>query len=323
MSLSIEQTSHRKGRHHWSWSLRLTGPAEEMAAVQSVVYTLHPTFSPPVHRVDDPESGFRLKGSGWGEFMVHVKVLHRDGTETPMEHWLELEDAGSDGLEGNLEGEGVFTFSKDSLGGGSSGPEIASAPSPAPAAARAVPQPAQARPSAPEHRAEPEPASAGEPGEAAEAAVEGAVEAPPPGPRRTVYLSAGLADRPAASRVRDALASADIDVRAGDQLSPRGDSIEAMIREQLEKSDAAIFLLSSRSSPWARQEAALASAMGMPLAVVQADPSSPIPGELGTLAAMTAQLPPTADDPQVMRPLTAWASALTIRNKRPGGIPGT
>lgn len=91
MSYSIAQRAERQGRSHWSWSLELAGSAEELDRVEWVEYTLHPTFSPPVHRVTDRASNFRLDGSGWGEFMVHVAIRERGGETIALQHWLELD----------------------------------------------------------------------------------------------------------------------------------------------------------------------------------------------------------------------------------------
>lgn len=121
MSYSIAQRAERQGRSHWRWSLELAGSEDELDRVEWVEYTLHPTFSPPVHRVTDRASSFRLDGSGWGEFMVHVAIRERGGQTVALQHWLELDS--------NARPRG---FAASSVGT----PHPPSPPSPAPAAGK-------------------------------------------------------------------------------------------------------------------------------------------------------------------------------------------
>jgi transcription initiation factor IIF auxiliary subunit len=58
--------------------------------ITSVEYTLHPSFANPVRSVTDRSSKFRLKTAGWGTFTVYPKAIHQDGSQTLLEHELEL-----------------------------------------------------------------------------------------------------------------------------------------------------------------------------------------------------------------------------------------
>ena len=90
MALTIEQDFNYKGDDYWRWSIWLGGPDEEVAAVDHVVYTLHPTFPNPVRTVTDRSSRFRLDTAGWGTFLIYAKVVGRDKQEQHLQHQLEL-----------------------------------------------------------------------------------------------------------------------------------------------------------------------------------------------------------------------------------------
>lgn len=92
MSLSMAQRSRPRGHGYWEWAVWIEGPVEDLESVRSVEYTLHPTFSPPVHTVTDRATHFRLSAAGWGEFLIHARVLHHDGRIESMRHWLEFAD---------------------------------------------------------------------------------------------------------------------------------------------------------------------------------------------------------------------------------------
>ena len=74
----------------WKWWIWIEGPDDELDQIDHVVYTLHPTFPNPVRTVSDRASKFRLKAVGWGTFLIHAKVIDRDGKETRLKHDLVL-----------------------------------------------------------------------------------------------------------------------------------------------------------------------------------------------------------------------------------------
>jgi hypothetical protein len=278
MSLSVAQRAELKTRGHWSWSIELAGPAEELDQVEWVEYTLHPTFSPPVHRVEDRASSFRLDGSGWGEFMVHIAIRRRDGTTETVQHWLELD-------------------------GQSPRPAVpAAAPSPGAApreAPRRVGLTGTAPPAAPVLKSAP-----------GESTGEG----------RMVYISAGLADRYAAAKLTKVLRGADVEVWTGGEVATPEDSPDAMIQRALQSVDGAIFVISERESPWVRHELSAARALQLPVAIVKAGTTRPVPSELVSVASMTADVPDRDIPDDDMRPVAAWAAGLPIRNRRPGSV---
>jgi hypothetical protein len=99
MPIRIAQSSKPAGKDHWRWSVWLEGTDGELDGVDFVVYTLHPTFSDPVRRVEDRASAFRLDSSGWGEFAIHAAVHHRGGRVEKLEHWLTLSSDVGEWLE--------------------------------------------------------------------------------------------------------------------------------------------------------------------------------------------------------------------------------
>ena len=59
--------------------------------MEYVEYILHPSFSPPIHKISNRGTNFRLKMSGWGEFNIQKKVYLETGEVIRLEHWLELD----------------------------------------------------------------------------------------------------------------------------------------------------------------------------------------------------------------------------------------
>lgn len=92
MTLAIAQSSQMVQEGWWDWSIWLSGDDDEIDAVESVVYHLHPTFPNPERTVTDQTSRFRLQARGWGEFMIRATVSLRDGTTADLSQWLDLSE---------------------------------------------------------------------------------------------------------------------------------------------------------------------------------------------------------------------------------------
>jgi hypothetical protein len=92
VTLRVEQSCHHEGDGWWRWAVWLTG--DELAEVELVEYTLHPTFPDPHAVVQHRDSGFRIERTGWGEFRIYLKAHLRDGSIREFAHWLELGDEG-------------------------------------------------------------------------------------------------------------------------------------------------------------------------------------------------------------------------------------
>jgi transcription initiation factor IIF auxiliary subunit len=91
MALRIAQDFRYRGEDYWDWWIWIEGSSEELDRIDRVVYILHPTFPSPVREVKDRASNFRLKTAGWGVFLIRATVKHKDGTETALKHFLQLE----------------------------------------------------------------------------------------------------------------------------------------------------------------------------------------------------------------------------------------
>lgn len=89
-NIKVAQSSEYLGNDSWRWSVWMEGPGEDLDTIEAVVYTLHPTFSPPVITVSTRSNKFRLDTQGWGTFTIYVTVKFKDGTIMELEHELEL-----------------------------------------------------------------------------------------------------------------------------------------------------------------------------------------------------------------------------------------
>ena len=88
--LELRQSSEYVGADQWNWAVWLEGSLEQLDAVESVEYTLHPTFPKPVRLVHDRSTNFRLEASGWGTFLLHAKIARKDGGVIPASLEVEL-----------------------------------------------------------------------------------------------------------------------------------------------------------------------------------------------------------------------------------------
>lgn len=84
--LWIKETTHpcseeeTENSDYFRWRLELHGTPDELDVVDSVVYTLHPTFPSPVQKVRSREKFFGLERIGWGVFLVKIRIQFIDYT---------------------------------------------------------------------------------------------------------------------------------------------------------------------------------------------------------------------------------------------------
>lgn len=90
MALKIKQEYWYQGADQWKWSVWLDAPESELREIDHVVYTLHPSFSSPVRRIETAKNGFRLNSSGWGQFKMYLQIVGKDGRIRKRTHLLEL-----------------------------------------------------------------------------------------------------------------------------------------------------------------------------------------------------------------------------------------
>jgi transcription initiation factor IIF auxiliary subunit len=89
-NIKVAQSSQYQGNDSWTWSVWMEGPDEDLDTIETVVYTLHPTFTPPVISISTRANKFRLDTRGWGTFTIYVTVKFKDGKVMELEHELEL-----------------------------------------------------------------------------------------------------------------------------------------------------------------------------------------------------------------------------------------
>lgn len=90
MNLFVAQSQRYEKKQWWKWALWIEGSAEELDQIESVTYTLHPTFPEPIRVVYDRGSKFQLRCAGWGVFTIPIKVRLRSGQTIELEHELQF-----------------------------------------------------------------------------------------------------------------------------------------------------------------------------------------------------------------------------------------
>jgi hypothetical protein len=90
MTLRLENDSNPIGKGRWRWSAWVEGSPDDLKAIESVTYRLHPTFPIPEVRVKTRKNKFKLVSSGWGEFSLTAEAHLTDGTSVHLEKWLTL-----------------------------------------------------------------------------------------------------------------------------------------------------------------------------------------------------------------------------------------
>jgi transcription initiation factor IIF auxiliary subunit len=86
----VAQNQKYEGDNRWKWSLWIEGPDEDLDRIESVTYSLHPTFPEPIRTVTDRASKFQLRCSGWGIFRIPVEVRLKNGQTIELEHQLQF-----------------------------------------------------------------------------------------------------------------------------------------------------------------------------------------------------------------------------------------
>jgi len=87
-----------KSSGRYNWSVYLDTENSIMKEVESVTYTLHPTFANPIRKIIDPSGDFRLKSNGWGEFQIKADIALKNGDVITKYHWLQLSSTPSGGI---------------------------------------------------------------------------------------------------------------------------------------------------------------------------------------------------------------------------------
>ncbi len=74
----------------YDWWIYLDVNSNIKEHIESVTYTLHPTFPRAVQNVVDPSNGFRLDATGWKEFQIKIDIHLKNGGTITKYHWLDL-----------------------------------------------------------------------------------------------------------------------------------------------------------------------------------------------------------------------------------------
>lgn len=94
--LELRQSSQYVGDDQWNWAVWVDGSPEQLDAIESVEYTLHPTFPKPVRIVQERSTKFRLESSGWGGFLIRANIMRKDGSIIPATLDLDLHHPSTD-----------------------------------------------------------------------------------------------------------------------------------------------------------------------------------------------------------------------------------
>jgi transcription initiation factor IIF auxiliary subunit len=86
----IRQDEKFEGNDWWTWAVWVEGSEDALDKVDSVEWTLHPTFSNPIRKVHNRQEKFRLVTGGWGEFQIRARVEMKDGKTVNLRHDLRL-----------------------------------------------------------------------------------------------------------------------------------------------------------------------------------------------------------------------------------------
>src|SRR5215475_11676518 len=89
MVISLIEQSEYVSDGLWRWSVFLASESP-LQDIKEVVYTLHPSFSRPVRRVQTRQDSFRIEDTSSRPFTIYAKVAFADGSEQLLEKRLEL-----------------------------------------------------------------------------------------------------------------------------------------------------------------------------------------------------------------------------------------
>ena len=90
MAYRIVQSYHYRGSDYWDWSVWIDASPDALAAIDSVTWLLHPSFSPSRIQSRSRQTGFRLDTAGWGTFLLKAELHKKQGDLQIISHMLEL-----------------------------------------------------------------------------------------------------------------------------------------------------------------------------------------------------------------------------------------
>jgi hypothetical protein len=78
-------------RDWYDWCVFVKESPSQLEAIQSVEYTLHPTFPNPIRRTLDRTARFALFSDGWGEFTIRIRIETTEHQTFTQNYDLQLE----------------------------------------------------------------------------------------------------------------------------------------------------------------------------------------------------------------------------------------
>ncbi len=98
MSIQFKDYSMRSDKKYdqgwYDWCVFVDGEKSAVSRIKAVEYKLHPTFSNPTRLITDKKHRFALISSGWGGFLIKIRVIFEDGSEESTSHVLRLHEKG-------------------------------------------------------------------------------------------------------------------------------------------------------------------------------------------------------------------------------------
>ncbi|MDE2838908.1 MAG: hypothetical protein OXL97_15580 [Chloroflexota bacterium] len=78
------------GQRRYAWRVFINEPPHVLDAIESIIYTLPPTFSRPSRVAGNANDGFVLEGYGVEEFNILATVLYKNRTEETQQYHLDF-----------------------------------------------------------------------------------------------------------------------------------------------------------------------------------------------------------------------------------------
>ncbi len=91
MNIELRNDWEYEGGEWWRWGAFVDGAEQDLNAIESVEYVLHPTFVNPIRKVSDRQTKFRIETAGWGTFVLRARAFMKDGSIIKLKHRIQLE----------------------------------------------------------------------------------------------------------------------------------------------------------------------------------------------------------------------------------------
>lgn len=105
--IKIKNTSEYVGNGSYNWTVYIDEDATTLNRIDSVEYTLHPTFPQPVRKAYARQNKFALSSSGWGEFTIYARVFFSNRRIETSNYRLRLTKATSGVVARSLKFESI------------------------------------------------------------------------------------------------------------------------------------------------------------------------------------------------------------------------